>query len=172
MEQSPRTMCTSFPSLEKYADWRYRIDPEPYQHDSNIRFNLDPFPELTAWAQQYLTGSTEPSSRRTSRRGTPGTKSSGSRFACSRGPSPSRVHKNLTESARLEENPWCYTDQAEPENNMGTITRPPRILRRTIQPRRKHCGRRIRNIRRHQWRNWIRAKLQMVVRIPVAILRN
>ena len=61
MEQSPRTLCTSFPALEKYADWRYRIDPEPYQHDSDIRFNLDTFPELTAWAQQYLTGSTEPS---------------------------------------------------------------------------------------------------------------
>ena len=39
-------------------------------------------------------------SRRTSRRGTPRTKSSGSRSACSRGPSPSRVHKDLTESAR------------------------------------------------------------------------
>ena len=64
-------LCAPHSFSEKYADWRYRIDPEPYQHDSNIRFNLDPFPELTAWAQQYLTGSTEPSSRRTSRRGTP-----------------------------------------------------------------------------------------------------
>jgi len=57
---APRSLCTSFPALEKYADWKYRTDPEPYRHDTNIRFDMDAFPELNHWVQEYLQGDTTP----------------------------------------------------------------------------------------------------------------
>lgn len=53
-ENSPRTLCTSFPSLVKYADWRYRVDPEPYRHDPGLEFNLEQFPELEHWSQTAI----------------------------------------------------------------------------------------------------------------------
>ena len=71
MALAPRSLCTSFPALEKYADWRYRIDPEPYRHDPVIRFNLDPFPELSQWTEEFLKGSTEPCTYLTRREGGP-----------------------------------------------------------------------------------------------------
>uniref|UniRef100_A0AAU6S591 Replication associated protein n=1 Tax=Myotis emarginatus feces associated gemycircularvirus 1 TaxID=3139991 RepID=A0AAU6S591_9VIRU len=110
---APRSLCTSFPSLEKYADWKYRTDPEPYRHDPNIRFDMDAFPELNHWVQEYLQGDTTP----------------------------------------------C-------------ITRQPRLLRRPLQPRRTHSGRRIRNLRRHQWRHSVCPILQVVAWISIPILCN
>ena len=32
MELDPRSLCISFGNIEKFLDWRYREDPEPYQH--------------------------------------------------------------------------------------------------------------------------------------------
>ena len=49
-ELAPRALCTSFTSLSKYADWKYRVDPEPYQHDPSFTFNLERFPELLEWS--------------------------------------------------------------------------------------------------------------------------
>ena len=99
LAHAPRSLCTSFPSLEKYADWKYRTDPEPYKHDGNVRFDLDGFPELDDWAQTYLGQHSQECEYLARRRGTPGTKSSGSRYACSRGPSPlSRERRLTTES--------------------------------------------------------------------------
>lgn len=47
---APRAMCTSFPSLCKYADWKYRVDPEPYRHDPQFSFDLTGAPELLDWS--------------------------------------------------------------------------------------------------------------------------
>lgn len=53
-EFAPRLLLGSFGSLCKYADWRFRVDPEPYRHDDSLRFNLEPFPELLGWASGAL----------------------------------------------------------------------------------------------------------------------
>lgn len=47
---APRALLTSFTSLSKYADWKYRVDPEPYRHDESITFDLGRFPELLEWS--------------------------------------------------------------------------------------------------------------------------
>lgn len=47
---APRALCTSFTSLQKYADWKYRLDPEPYRHDEELTFDLGRFPELLQWS--------------------------------------------------------------------------------------------------------------------------
>ncbi|AUX80748.1 replication-associated protein [Cattle blood-associated gemycircularvirus] len=47
---APRALCTSFPSLSKYADWKYRVDPEPYRHDPQLGFDLTGAPELSQWS--------------------------------------------------------------------------------------------------------------------------
>lgn len=43
---APRALLCSFPSLVKYADWKYRVDPEPYRHDPQCTFDLSDAPEL------------------------------------------------------------------------------------------------------------------------------
>lgn len=53
-DHDPRALCTSFTQLSKYADWKYRVDPEPYRHNEELSFTLDRFPELTEWAQSTL----------------------------------------------------------------------------------------------------------------------
>lgn len=53
-EFAPRLLLGSFGSLCKYADWRYRVDPEPYRHDDSLRFDLEPFPELLGWADANI----------------------------------------------------------------------------------------------------------------------
>lgn len=50
----PRTLCTNFTSLNKYAEWKYRVDPKPYQHNPELHFSLDRFPELDCWAQEFI----------------------------------------------------------------------------------------------------------------------
>lgn len=50
----PRLLLTSFPSLEKYADWHYRVDPEPYRHDPEYEFDTSQFPELNQWVEDYI----------------------------------------------------------------------------------------------------------------------
>lgn len=51
---APRALCTSFPSLSKYADWKYRVDPEPYRHDPQLSFDLTGAPELLNWSHDTL----------------------------------------------------------------------------------------------------------------------
>lgn len=55
----PRALATSFPSLEKYADWNYRVDPEPYSHDDTMRFDTAAYPALDEWKAANLEGWTE-----------------------------------------------------------------------------------------------------------------
>ena len=53
-QHQPRALATSFVSLQKYADWHFRVDPEPYRHDPTMGFQLDEYPELDMWVDQYL----------------------------------------------------------------------------------------------------------------------
>lgn len=50
----PKALCTNYSNLRKYADWRYRIEPEPYQHPAGISFELGMVPELATWREQSL----------------------------------------------------------------------------------------------------------------------
>jgi len=50
----PRTLATSFVSLEKYADWHYRLDPEPYTHDNSLHFDTSLYPDLDQWYTQNI----------------------------------------------------------------------------------------------------------------------
>lgn len=53
---APRHLACSFPSLCKYADWKYRIDPDPYHHPDDYTFETGRFPELDEWVRQDLEG--------------------------------------------------------------------------------------------------------------------
>ena len=59
LELAPRALCTSFPSLSKYADWKYRMDPVPYRHDPSYNFDLGRFPELLQWSHDSLNATGE-----------------------------------------------------------------------------------------------------------------
>lgn len=54
LEHDPRTLCTSFTQLTKFADWRFRKDPKPYEHPSTLAFDLRRFPELERWTLSSL----------------------------------------------------------------------------------------------------------------------
>lgn len=54
MAHDPRTLCASFTQLSKYADWRYREDPEPYRTPDDVVINASAFPELTEWAHRQI----------------------------------------------------------------------------------------------------------------------
>jgi len=51
---APRSLCTSFVSLEKYADWRYRVDPTPYRQSPELEFDTRQYPELNEWATTFI----------------------------------------------------------------------------------------------------------------------
>ena len=55
------TCSTSFalllPLLVKYADWKYRVDPEPYRHDPQLCFDLSGTPELLDWSHDTFNSS-------------------------------------------------------------------------------------------------------------------
>lgn len=53
---APRALLCNFTSLRCYADWKYRIDPTPYVHPSNVSFDTEGIPELCEWVQQNLVG--------------------------------------------------------------------------------------------------------------------
>lgn len=54
VEYDPRALCTSFTQLCKYADWRYREDPEPYRTPDGVAIDPSAFPELTEWAREAV----------------------------------------------------------------------------------------------------------------------
>lgn len=53
---APRALACSFPSLCKYADWKYRVDPRPYNTPDGYVFSTDGYPELDQWVQEDLVG--------------------------------------------------------------------------------------------------------------------
>lgn len=50
---APRMLLANFNSLSAYADWKYRVDPEPYVPNPEHTFNLEGYPELDRWATQF-----------------------------------------------------------------------------------------------------------------------
>lgn len=55
----PRALVLSFISIARYADWRYKLVPEPYQHPEHWTFNLDRYPVLLDWIDESLRGGAE-----------------------------------------------------------------------------------------------------------------
>lgn len=55
-ELAPRHLACSFPSLCKYADWKYRPDPAPYVTPEGYEFDTSGFPQLDDWVRSNLLG--------------------------------------------------------------------------------------------------------------------
>lgn len=55
-ELAPRYLACSFPSLCKYADWKYRPEPTPYLHPEGYTFDTTEYPELDQWVREDLEG--------------------------------------------------------------------------------------------------------------------
>lgn len=53
---APRQLVCSFPSITKYADWKYRRDTLEYRHPEDFTFNLDSHPDLRDWTDDNLRG--------------------------------------------------------------------------------------------------------------------
>lgn len=51
---APRALACSFTSLTKYADWKYRPNPQPYVSPANYIFNLEYYPELGEWVGESI----------------------------------------------------------------------------------------------------------------------
>lgn len=49
LQLAPRELCCSFTQLQKYADWRYRVDIQPYRTPKNVICVPNKFPELLSW---------------------------------------------------------------------------------------------------------------------------
>lgn len=50
----PRALACSFVSLARYADWRFRPTPTPYQHPEDWSFRLDRYQVLLDWAEENI----------------------------------------------------------------------------------------------------------------------
>lgn len=55
-ELEPKALCVSFPSLCKFADWRFRIDRTPYRTPVSYAFDTSGYPELDDWVRENLDG--------------------------------------------------------------------------------------------------------------------
>lgn len=55
-ELDPRALACNFGNLEKYANWRYRVDPEPYSHPRGISFESEGTEDLREWARENIGG--------------------------------------------------------------------------------------------------------------------
>jgi len=55
-ELAPRHLACSFPSLCKYADWKYRPELAPYSHPEGYDFDTANFPQLDQWVRENLDG--------------------------------------------------------------------------------------------------------------------
>lgn len=54
----PRALCLHFGSLRAFADWRFRVEREPYHTPEGVRFCLEGYPELARWSEENLAGHT------------------------------------------------------------------------------------------------------------------
>lgn len=52
--EDPRALACNYPSIAKYADFRYRKDAEEYSHPIDWTFNVAGNRELTEWLDTYL----------------------------------------------------------------------------------------------------------------------
>ncbi|ASH99148.1 replication-associated protein [Giant panda associated gemycircularvirus] len=53
-ELDPKALATQYPSLRKFADWRFRPVAESYVHPDGLEFELGMVPELVEWREQSL----------------------------------------------------------------------------------------------------------------------
>lgn len=60
-ELAPADLAKCFPSLSRYADWRYAMPEPTYDGPSfgDVRFNLTNHPELLRWCERMHGGSNE-----------------------------------------------------------------------------------------------------------------
>lgn len=58
-ELQPRALACSFVSLSRFADWKYRPTPAPYQHPEDWCFDLERYPILLDWVDESLRGGDE-----------------------------------------------------------------------------------------------------------------
>lgn len=172
-ESNPRALICSYPSIAKYADWRYREIPEPYNHPENITFDLGRYPLLEEWRDENLGPRIQglhggkyhsPSSTclAAGRRVFPG---SGYR------PQPSRPSGLTITRDRQAKIPHSLGDYQNGQNHMVPLSRQPSILLRLIQLQRglKRCKRRVRSIRRHTRWHKVLPLFQKLARLPTVI---
>uniref|UniRef100_A0AAU6S5B1 Replication-associated protein n=1 Tax=Myotis capaccinii feces associated gemycircularvirus TaxID=3139979 RepID=A0AAU6S5B1_9VIRU len=50
----PKALCTQYGNLRKFADWRYKPEPEVYEHPEGLDFELGMVPQLVEWGEQLL----------------------------------------------------------------------------------------------------------------------
>lgn len=50
----PKALCTNFGNLKKFADWRFKPEPEEYNHPEGINFIDGMVSELVSWREQSL----------------------------------------------------------------------------------------------------------------------
>lgn len=54
-ELDPERMVCSFGQIQKYADWRFRVEPEPYASPDGV-FDTSRYPDLGEWRDDFLFG--------------------------------------------------------------------------------------------------------------------
>uniref|UniRef100_A0A8E7G2C7 Replication-associated protein n=1 Tax=Turdus pallidus Genomoviridae sp. TaxID=2814956 RepID=A0A8E7G2C7_9VIRU len=52
----PRSLCTGFMGLSKYADWKYRVERGPYSTPGGVSIVADSVPALGDWVRENLGG--------------------------------------------------------------------------------------------------------------------
>ncbi|QCQ85268.1 replication-associated protein [Finch associated genomovirus 1] len=60
----PRALLCNFTSLRCYADWKYRTDPDEYEHPRSVQLSTSRYPELDSWVQSNLGGHGDSGRRR------------------------------------------------------------------------------------------------------------
>lgn len=50
----PKALCTNYSNLRKFADWRFRPEPELYEHPTGVEFDLGMVPDLAGWRELSL----------------------------------------------------------------------------------------------------------------------
>jgi len=63
----PQRLACNFPALQRYADWKFRVEPVPYESPPG-QFDISLFPELGDWQRQLgltTTGACSRTSRAT-----------------------------------------------------------------------------------------------------------
>lgn len=50
----PKALCTNYGNLRKFADWKFKPEPEVYEHPEGLNFELGMVPELVGWGEQLL----------------------------------------------------------------------------------------------------------------------
>lgn len=53
-ELAPRSLITCYTSIRAFAEWKYRVDPEPYTSPDGLCFEEDRVAPLHQWAQENL----------------------------------------------------------------------------------------------------------------------